>query len=113
MNNNYQEKNTQDKKILLNFEYIVRPVIRKIDLIHIIRNKYIINHNHKQPQNTNPHHDNQNTPPNLERTQAKRMALPRTDSSKPLSVARHRPAIHPRMPQQYPQRLRSKKTLQS
>ena len=32
MNNNYQEKNTQDKKILLNFEYIVRPVIRKIEI---------------------------------------------------------------------------------
>ena len=32
MNNNYQEKNTKDKKILLNLEYIVRPVIRKIEI---------------------------------------------------------------------------------
>ena len=36
MNNNYQEKNTKDKKILLNLEYIVRPVIRKIEINAIV-----------------------------------------------------------------------------
>jgi hypothetical protein len=27
----------------------------------------ILNHNHKQPQNTNPHHDNKNISPTMER----------------------------------------------